>query len=636
MNLENFYSHGVDLLCKDQDAIINSLEKHEALVLDRALRRAQDDWDMYHIFEWLKNPRKWRRPKVGIKTFIESEYYLGLGDTIYPKIMEVLTEIVTGGYSEGIVVGGLGSGKSFLSQILGCYNAHHLLCLNNPHKVYGIEKDKNITILNMGISATQAWEVVFSGITSFIQKSPFFQEYVPDIIQTRITFHNEKVALVSGNSQSKKALGQNVFAAILDEASFYLNNKDRNVAEEIYHALQRRIVSRFGHHGFIIAITSPLYEEDFAMTKLKEARELDENGNRVYPSVFSIQLPTWKFKPLYKADMTNKFYFHVERNQILTEPIDEIEETYQVNHVEDGDFHDQYEVWEIPGEYKRDFRANPDTAKRDFGALPSYVLQPFLGDSDAVNKAFTKDDVVKAPGHYVFPERPLRTNYFIHIDIGLNVEGKSDATGFAMGHCGGWFVDEITGESRMIYDIDLVERIECDKKTKEVDLEGIRQRIYTLTRMGYHIKLITLDRYASRDTVQILRKKGYRADFLSVDRSIEPYNILKEGIYEERCYMPNVNILRRELLRLELIDGIKVDHVKNFSKDCSDAVAGVVFNIQEHTPANTMGVGTGASFDNVEGNLSLSHEEKSKREEQAIQWKKEMAQLEDDIINDNF
>ena len=137
------------------------------------------------------------------------------------------------------------SGKSYSSEILACYCAHHLLCLRNPHDHYHLTADKDIALLNMGTSATQALEVVFSGIKYFVEKSPFFQSFTPRILVGSIRFDAKKVLMMSGNSKSTTPLGFNVFFATLDEAAFYLDNDDKSVAQEIYESLQRRIVSRF-------------------------------------------------------------------------------------------------------------------------------------------------------------------------------------------------------------------------------------------------------------------------------------------------------------------------------------------------------------------------------------------------------
>lgn len=69
-----------------------------------------------------------------------------------------------------------------------------------------------------------------------------------------------------------------------------------------------------------------------------------------------------------------------------------------------------------------------------------------------------------------------------------------------------------------------------------------------------------------------------------MDRQLEPYNLLKEAIYEERIDIPYHEVLSRELSNLELVNGNKVDHPPKGSKDVADAVAGVIANIAENTP----------------------------------------------------
>jgi hypothetical protein len=66
-----------------------------------------------------------------------------------------------------------------------------------------------------------------------------------------------------------------------------------------------------------------------------------------------------------------------------------------------------------------------------------------------------------------------------------------------------------------------------------------------------------------------------------VDKTVEPYNVLKDAIYEGRVRCHEYKLLKDELGRLELINGEKVDHSPDFSKDCADAVCGVVFSIHK-------------------------------------------------------
>lgn len=539
-------------------------------------------------------PDVWSRPKVTIDTFIDDPYFLGLGDKVYPKVRQICREIMAGGYSEGVEVAGIGSGKSMSCEILACYAAHHLLSLRNPHKYYNLTPDKDIVIINMGISATQANNVVFSGISNMVQASPFFSGFNPNILVGSIGFDEHKVNLISGNSKSTTPLGYNVFFAVLDEAAFYMDNDNVSVAEDIYTALQRRIVSRFGYDGLIMAISSPRYENDFVMKKLEESKK--------YPDkIYGIQLPSWKVKAPKHLDSENKFYFNSRKSLV-----EEVLPAYatDVDYLTAKTFNPEHEWWEISGEYKRDFKVNPEKAKRDFGAVPSSTIEAFLPHPLIVKKIFAEDrpDPVQITGEYKLDQPPLRMDYYIHVDLALNKNGRGDYAGFCMAHFDGWEEDELSKEKRKKVRVDLVEKIGAGPMG-EVDFESIRQRVYTLKSMGYPIALVTFDQFNSADSQQLLRKRGIKSELLSVDRTIDPYNTLKELIYDGRISIHQHPEAFSELCALEVTKGMKVDHPPNGSKDCADAICGAVFNVITHTGFGGMGVqAVGVTTHSVVGN----------------------------------
>ena len=610
--------------------LIPGLSDSQKQTLRSALEHACNKRDLWHIREWLLDPVKWRCPRVSLDTFLDDRMYLGIGKTVFPMVRKICREVLEGGYLEGVEVAGIGSGKSFSSSILACYEAHTLLCMRNPHETYNLTKDKPITIMNMGTTATQALDVVFASIRGFIATSEWFQGFAPQMLTGSIEFMNEKVMLMSGNSKSTTPLGYNIFCAVLDEAAFYMDNEQKSIAEEIYNALQRRIVSRFGNDGLLMMISSPRYVGDFIMRKLEQSKELDENGLKKYPHLYAVQAPIWKFKGISRYMTPETFFFNCRENVIIdTAQMSEadIAKNYSVNYVEDENFDDSYHVWEVPKEYLASFRQNPELAKRDYGSVPSLTLEGFFPNAGVITSAWNRarrSPVIK-PGTFKFAERALRTSYFIHIDIGFNREGKGDHTGFAMGHFGGWQEDEATGEKRMIFVIDVYEQIGYDLATGEVDLSKVRQRIYDIRDMGYPINRVTLDGYMSKDFMQILRKKGIRAEYLSVDKTVEPYNALKAAFMEKRIDIYHSDVLERELIQLELIKGVKVDHPENGSKDVSDAVAGVCFSIQEYTSTGELGMMSSASFGKK--NQALKQHEAQIASEQVIRRKEEILRM---------
>ena len=97
---------------------------------------------------------------------------------------------------------------------------------------------------------------------------------------------------------------------------------------------------------------------------------------------------------------------------------------------------------------------------------------------------------------------------------------------------------------------------------------------------------ISADQFASTDLIQAGKKAGLMSDVISVDASRDPYDCLKNAMYERRWTGPKHSILEREFLNLR-DEGKKIDHpvtgdgtatLDSPSKDIADAVAGSVYN----------------------------------------------------------
>jgi hypothetical protein len=73
---------------------------------------------------------------------------------------------------------------------------------------------------------------------------------------------------------------------------------------------------------------------------------------------------------------------------------------------------------------------------------------------------------------------------------------------------------------------------------------------------------------------------GVNSEKLSVDKDLAGYETLKEGIYTGKVKYYRHEWFLKELKRLELVKGKKVDHpaTAGGSKDVCDAVAGAVYN----------------------------------------------------------
>ena len=78
----------------------------------------------------------------------------------------------------------------------------------------------------------------------------------------------------------------------------------------------------------------------------------------------------------------------------------------------------------------------------------------------------------------------------------------------------------------------------------------------------------------SKDSMQIMKQKGFFTGTLSADTSMLPYEITKSALYDGRISMPFHEKLRKELASLEVdVKRGKIDHPPNFSKDLSDSLS---------------------------------------------------------------
>ena len=217
----------------------------------------------------------------------------------------------------------------------------------------------------------------------------------------------------------------------------------------------------------------------------------------------------------------------------------------------------------------------------------------------------------------------------IHIDTGLT----GDSAGFAMGHCYGWVkvvrlkdVHDSKGnvEIRAVDEvvpftwIDVMMRI-VPPKGGQISFAGLRGLVYGMQRMGFIIGKVTCDSFQSVAITQQLIEAGLKVEIVSVDRTTNPYDALLSAYQEKRISHYSYPIYEGEIGQLERVklgnqDGKvreKVDHPPNGSKDVSDAVASVVFDIETncdnrpYIPVELMKDELNITIDKIEKDISI-------------------------------
>lgn len=484
--------------------------------------------------------------------------------------------------ANGIIVHN--SGKSFKLSILATYMAYKLLCLRNPQKTFNLAPASKIAIMNMSVSASQAKRVVFGEIKNKIDFSPWFQKHYPpnprirselqfdpspDVVKPGDKRIYKNVYIIPGSSSGFAPLGYNLFCGIIDEATLWRDSDNKDYVQEVYEIIRRRVTSRFMDKGLIVLGGSPMYSTDFLERRIKAVK--DEG----LTNVLVRRRSHWDAKyPNYNGPV---FYFHLDDCKVFKTEEEMLKDRDKVARRAGANWETALKEYDenikkIPMMYYEDFKKNPEGSKRDLGGWPSDSVSSFIANPSVIqeNINYKREDPVKGPYKFKKWFGPVNPKawHTIHIDLGIT----GDACGIAMGHPEGF-----NEEGGVNVFIDFVMRIEGSNENP-VQIEDIRQMIYRLSAMGFPIGKITMDGFQSVDTMQILRKKGYYVEYLSLDRSLEPYEEWKTALYEHRINIYEHPIYEQEARKLEKIKNKKIDHPRGGSKDLTDAVAGVVYN----------------------------------------------------------
>lgn len=237
-----------------------------------------------------------------LDTFLFDERYLGLKEkSLYPAIRELLHQIDKPEIREAYLVLGKGSGKSTLTAILQARNLHKLLCYINPQEYFKLMPGSLTALINMSISAPQALNVMFKKFSYFVNQIQDFiqiskRQYVKykenkndasytlkefaniDEIknvemysetQGVILFPDKSIIALSGHSNAPSFFGYDIFYGSVDEASFFVQPKNRKLddenlgtVEEVIQGLLASMQSRFPEHYKLLVISTPRSKTD--------------------------------------------------------------------------------------------------------------------------------------------------------------------------------------------------------------------------------------------------------------------------------------------------------------------------------------------------------------------------------------
>jgi hypothetical protein len=572
-----------------------------------------------------------------IRTFLTDPYFLGeSGGALWPALVEDMVELFDGHYHEIALGGSLGWGKSFFSTTAFAYVLYQMSCLREPQKAYGLAEGSHIYLAMLSRTEKVVRRVAINELLGKITHSRYFKEHFPNHAapsSLEIRFP-KSIQIVGGSTGSSAIIGLNAFAGFIDETSFMGDTKevDRSgrvisvdKGEAIYKSIIRRMKSRFQKvgrlPGVMILASSKERPIAFVEKRIEQAREQGD------PDFFVREYATWDVKG---ADaFTGKFFKVAAGNdriqsRILSGDLDELARFLDLG----------ARVVDVPEEYRPDFERDLEGSLRDIAGVATQAVSPYMQRSEQIHNAI--DDTLinpvggsdlgeaqeewvagtplsiewgriarafekRLPGGYTevvwAPLLNPSVTRYAHIDPSLT----GDTTGVAIGHISGW--TEVVrrdpdgneyNELAPIITTDLLLGI-VPPPGDEILLSDVRAILYQFQDHGFNFGFVSMDSYQSADALQQLRKRGIEAEVVSVDKTTEPYDVLKTAFYEGRMRMQRHDGCIRELRQLQRVPrtggrGFKIDHPKigddgrPGTKDVADALAALTFNLSQRTP----------------------------------------------------
>lgn len=563
---------------------------------------------------WLVNAHLYNERPVTIEEFYSSNRFVHKKwPNIYPLWKETLSELYptpfNAPYNEVLISAAAGAGKTTSATIGVLYDMYKLGCLKDPCQYYGLTP--NTMLIFAVFSATGSTAAVnWQDITTGIEACDWMMEKLVD--KRGLAKKNGSLVpveilpgiFIQTGSKFQHSMGKAIFDGLMDEAAFGGNNLKE--AQKTYNELSSRMATRFRSFskkgflpGHLFLISSPKEAGDFMQYRIDLA---EKNNSKL--TLIKKNISSWDANP--NNDSDEKFTVYIGSE--TKEP--KIYEEGEQPTIDDLDY-----LIYPPVSYYENFKTDLLGSIMNYGGIAtlsdmglfkqqtalrdSFILQnPFNTDGGVITLPFEKNDKQLMDFcnlEYFRDIRHPEYNRFIHIDAAYSSD-SIDVYGLAAGYCVPVETDKYTNtemdvtniqdgdtfsKTDRMYFIDFAIGI-APEQNKEVPLYKVQDFIiYLIKELGYPVACITADQFQSKQTLQNLEVAGFETDYISVDRTRDPYLFLRELVYNKQILLPKNERLHRELSKLR-DDGKKIDHpISNGTKDIADACCGAIWKCSQ-------------------------------------------------------
>lgn len=573
------------------------------------------------------------REILSFDQWIDSPYYAGpLSKDIYPFWKVQLKEFFDGLKPELILTGALGGGKTFAGIIVIIYFLYWLACFEVPQRVVGLSEVTSIILSYFSVSQSVAERTGFKLLRDLIDAIPFFQKEFkrnPDINSALYFPSNIQVVVASDSSA---LLSSNLICGVLDETNHLKSGGghvgDLAKARSLYEDVSDRIRSRFAGKlsseidyfpGCTVLIGSATDDNSFVSERIRKS-DLQETQ--------IVIIKPWVVRPDRYSKKTFWVYIGSENTDpMVVNSLQDIETLLNVAYPDeikvfkkaivsadvDKDVIPQViEKLRIrnlfidpPEDFRPAFKKNVVKALQNQAGVATKLSGKFFTSyvtwkdciCDLIRHPFKQEvisisdknnitldslfapnimfDLPEGEDYYgeKFKSIPwiLRRHPEAVRHIGSDLSFTGDPTGLAMSHVSNWDIDEETGLSVPIFELDFAIRIEAPESPARIDWSKIRKFVFWLKSKGVQIGSWRNDSYQSLEFLNSLTSNGIPGVVNSVDRNSDDYDDVSSLMFERRFKFYDYFPWKSEWFQLEKIGG-KVDHPSDNFKDVSDAV----------------------------------------------------------------
>jgi hypothetical protein len=144
--------------------------------------------------------------------------------------------------------------------------------MKNPHAFWGLAGHTVLSSINVSINERQAKDVVFKGVRSKLESSPYFRSLRPSFYTIKVELPGN-IALFCGHSGSKAFLGYGTIRAVMDETNYMLDTNKRSAAEELYGMLSGSMKTRCPNHYKLLNVSSTTLPTTWLHERCEQAKE---------------------------------------------------------------------------------------------------------------------------------------------------------------------------------------------------------------------------------------------------------------------------------------------------------------------------------------------------------------------------